>query len=355
MSILGTWLNRALELNEDRHYHSGQKLRARELIESMSSAAGGLGNPALIRRCDEYARDVLGSTKYSPWLQAYAVFTGSFKEGWIPDNYYGRVVVPQWSGAYGGMSEYKSVSRRLFQTPLLPDLAYSVNGLLYTDSMEPVTYSQLKKYLFGTTERVVYKPDSGLQGKSVIVYDIDSFPDGPALFRNGVFQSYVVQHPFFSAFCSQAVATVRITTVVDDESNISCRAAYLRLPRSADTHVKSSSAIKVVINLEDGALLEKGYLPNWVPVDRHPDSGRAFAGQVAPNFAQCVDACISLHKKLPFSRMIGWDIVIDADQNAVLMEWNGGHNGIAFSEAATGPCFADLGWQNLWRSNTEAG
>jgi hypothetical protein len=31
------------------------------------------------------------------------------------------------------------------------------------------------------------------------------------------------------------------------------------------------------------------------------------------------------------------------------MEWNGWHNDIKFSEAADGPCFADLGWQNLWR------
>jgi hypothetical protein len=59
--------------------------------------------------------------------------------------------------------------------------------------------------------------------------------------------------------------------------------------------------------------------------------------------------CLSLHEKLPFARTIGWDVVVDQHENVAVMEWNGWHNDIKFSEAADGPCFADLGWQNLWR------
>jgi hypothetical protein len=31
------------------------------------------------------------------------------------------------------------------------------------------------------------------------------------------------------------------------------------------------------------------------------------------------------------------------------MEWNGTYNDIKFSEATQGPCFADLGWERLWK------
>jgi Sugar-transfer associated ATP-grasp len=319
----------------------------------MTSLARGRQSAALFKQCDEYAKDVLGSVKYSPWLKAYAVFSGTFKEGWIPDNYYGKVVVPKLEGNYGEISDYRSISRGLFQTDLLPDLAYAVNGLLYTSSMEPLKPIELKKYLFETSEKVVYKLDGGLQGKSVLIYDADSFPDESIAFSNGVFQSYIVQHPFFDAFSSQSVSTIRITTIVDDESNVSCRAAYLRLPRSADTHVKSATAIKVVVNIDDGELHEKGYLPNWVPVSHHPDSKKAFAYQIVPEFQECVEACVSLHKRMMFPRMIGWDVIIDINKNIAVMEWNGYHNDIKFSEAADGPCFADLGWQNLWRIKSE--
>jgi hypothetical protein len=52
---------------------------------------------------------------------------------------------------------------------------------------------------------------------------------------------------------------------------------------------------------------------------------------------------------MPFTRVIGWDIIVDSMEKPVIMEWNGRHNDIKFSEAATGPNFADLGWQELWK------
>jgi hypothetical protein len=357
MGTYGAGVKRAVRKAEsiaaNRSYHSEQNRQARQIIESITSRGGGRQTSALFKQCDEYAVNVLGSIRYSPWLKAYTVFGGTFKEGWVPDNYYGEIVVPRLIGDYGYMQGCRAMSRWLFQTDLLPDLAYSVNGLTYTFSMELIKPGELKKYLFGAADRVVYKLDNGLQGKGIFVYDVDSFPDGSVTFGNGVFQRYIDQHDFFDAFESRSVSTIRITTVVDDESNVSCRAAYLRLPRGADTHVKSATAIKVAVDIHDGGLHEKGYFPNWVPTAHHPDSGRSFAGQIVPNYKECVKICISLHEKMKLPRVIGWDVIIDRDGNTKVMEWNAGHNDIKFSEAATGPCFADLGWQNLWRTKAE--
>lgn len=350
MSIYRAAVRKSIQAAENHYYHSSHNRLARQLIRSMASVSGGRRRPAMFKQCDDYARDVLGSLKYSPWLQAYSVFSGTFKEGWMPDNYFGKVVIPRINS--DEISQYKPLSGRLLQTDLLPDLVYSVNGLLYTPAMVPVRRTELEKCLFRQSERVVFKLDGGFQGRSVFVYDIDSFPDESVAFGNGVFQSYIAQHPFFDAFADQSVSTVRITTVVDDELNVSSRAAYLRLPRSADTHVKSATAVKVAIN-HDGELHERGCLPNWVSTAHHPDSETPFAGQVVPHFQECVAACVSLHKNMVFSRVIGWDVIVDKDEKVVIMEWNGGHNDIKFSEAATGPCFADLGWQNLWRVSTE--
>jgi hypothetical protein len=342
-------VSKAAEAAES-YYHDS--LQARRLIQSMTSLPGVHRSRALFKQCDEYARDVLGSIRYSYWLKAYSVFSGTFREGWIPDNYYGKVIIPKLQGDYGKASNYRALSSRLFQTSQLPDLAYSVNGVVYTPSMGVVKRTELKRHLFGSSEMVVYKLDSGLQGRSIFIYDINTFPDESVPLSNGVFQRYICQHPFFDSFIDRSVSTVRITTVADDESNVSCRAAYLRLPRSADTHVKSATAIKVVINI-DGELQESGYMPNWVPVACHPDSGKAFAHQIVPHFEQCVQTCVSLHRKMMFSRMIGWDVIVDIDGNVEIMEWNGYDNDIRFSEAASGPCFADLGWQNLWRVGTD--
>ena len=103
------------------------------------------------------------------------------------------------------------------------------------------------------------------------------------------------------------------------------------------------------MNVANGRFDDEGYLPNWVSTDTHPDTKQPFADQVVPSFGACVDACKSLHNKLPFTRSIGWDLIVDANEEVVMMEWNGERNDIKFSEAVTGPCFADLGWQDLWK------
>lgn len=121
------------------------------------------------------------------------------------------------------------------------------------------------------------------------------------------------------------------------------------IPRKADNHSYWTTAIKVPVRLDTGELHEMGYLPDWVPAIKHPDSGKAFLYQKIPGFREGVAACISLHKNMPYARVIGWDISINETGEPVIMEANGYHNDIKFSEALSGPCFAGLGWENLWR------
>jgi len=329
----------------DFRFHFNHIKQAQGLIKSMTAVVGSQVNPAVLKQCDEYAKDVFGSVIYSPWLQAYSILAGTFKEGWIPVNYYAKVVVPKLKGSYGE-ADNAPLARRLFETNLMPDLAYSVNGLLCTASMEPLKPAELKEYLFQTCDRVVYKKDASKRGKGVSVFNRENFPDILPL-GNGTFQSYIVQHPFFNAFDSRSVSTIRITTVVEDDLKVSCRAAFLRLPRSTDTHVTVETAIKVAIQVETGKLHETGYLPNWTPIACHPDSRRGFTGQIIPHFQKCVETCVSLHRKMPFPRAIGWDVIVNDREEIAIMEWNGRLNGISFSEATCGPCFADLGWHRL--------
>jgi hypothetical protein len=66
-----------------------------------------------------------------------------------------------------------------------------------------------------------------------------------------------------------------------------------------------------------------------------------------PAFSKCVVTVLDLHKKIPFARCVGWDVTVDVDENVQVMEWNGGHNDVKFSEATQGPCLSDLKWERL--------
>jgi len=328
----------------DRAY----RLAAQSAAKAIASHYGKV-SPSILKQCDEYAREVLGDKKHAAGLKAFALFQQQFKEGWIPDSYYGEFVVPKLKGDYGVLGYRKSITRRLYQTELLPDLASAVNGLLYTSDFTPIPPAEFANYIFARCDRVVFKKDHGFQGKSVSFYTKDTFPTTGAHFDNGVFQSYITQHEFFNEFSTAGVSTIRITTVIDDSGAVSCRAAYLRLPQIGDTHVKSATAIKIALHVDSGKLFDTGILPDWTPLDSHPDSKIAFANQRIPEFQSCVEACLATHKNLPFARVIGWDVIVDSNNKPVIIEWNGYHNSIRFSEAAAGPCFADLGWEKLWR------
>lgn len=162
-------------------------------------------------------------------------------------------------------------------------------------------------------------------------------------------QKYIKQHEFFNEIIDQSVATLRLTTFINEFGNVDLVAAYLRVGSQDDAIVKSSSHIRIPVELKNGILNKTGYTINWTTIDKHPHTGFVFEGKELPQYEECIKTVISLHKKLPYVRIIGWDVVIDVDSKVKIMEWNGGHNDIKFSEATQGPIFKGYGLENLWK------
>lgn len=295
--------------------------------------------------CDEYAVDVLGHIHYAPWLYVYSAISGGFKAGWIPDNYYGAIVVPEIQGSYGRASFLKGLNAALFHSDLFPDLAYYLNGIFFDREYQPISPEDIENILFTSANRVIYKVDSSSQGKGVHIITPNTFSqERVKRLGNGSFQTFIDQHPLLSKFASCSVATLRLTTVYQDNGEVSLRACYLRFGDGNDTHVQSLSHIRLPIDLKSGEFGELAYTPEWLPIASHPTSQLEFAGHHFPNFRDAVEKVRQLHKKVPFARCVGWDVSVDYNGEAKLMEWNASHNDIKFSEATQGPCFAGLGW-----------
>jgi hypothetical protein len=329
--------------------HNRSERAAVERTLSIIATEKGPLTSALRKQADDYARDVLGWSEHAPWLYVYSALAGTFREGWIPDSYYGRVVVPAMQGAYGETSHYKPLSRCLFDSNALPDAAYFVNGLFYSPDLEHVDEAKLKALLFSDSSRVVFKADNMGRGTGITVYTPQSLDTAQIKAHgNGVFQKYIDQHEFFSAFSRSSVATLRMTTTIDDAGKCALRCVYLRIGRDNDTHVKSASAIRIAVDPDSGILSDTGYFPNWLTTLQHPDSHMKFAGNHIPAFDKCVATVLELQRKIPYVRCVGWDVVINRSNDVSVMEWNGYHNDIKFSEASQGPCFRDLHWEKLW-------
>ena len=329
-------------------YHLRHRKRALGALKNLESDQGKT-DPKIIELCDAYARDVFGSVVYAPWLYVYSAVAGEFKEGWIPDNYYGKVVVPAIEGKYQHLAALKSLTTQLFPKDAFPDLGYFANGWFLGTDQTILTEGEMKDCLFENGDVVVFKLEGSGQGKGIFFFDQESF-DAEKIRRlgNGVFQEYINQHPFFQEYMPSSVVTLRMTSVIDGQGKASVRGGLLRIGRNADTHVRSASNIRVAFDLTTGALDSLGYLPSWHAVDKHPDTGVAFAGCRIPNYEQCVSLVQQLHGCVPQVPCIGWDLAVDHHDNVRIMEWNSRHNGIRFSEARQGPCFSDMGWEKIW-------
>jgi Sugar-transfer associated ATP-grasp len=299
----------------------------------------------------DYARSVLGSPVYAPWLETYTAYRGAFQAGWIPDNYFGNIVVNHICPPNYRYLSDKTVAARFFQSDLFPDLVYCINGGLYDRNFDPVEAGGIAAIVFAENDTAILKVVRSSQGRGVLRIERNGFDPAAALrLGNFVIQSPVEQHPFFRQFSPGGGATIRLTTVKANGGRAELRAGYLRGGRMAESCVMSASAMRIPLDAATGELQAEAANPDWTRTDRHPDTGAAFAGASIPAFSKAVDACLALHDRAPHVLCAGWDLCITPGAEVRIFEVNSGHTGVNFSEAATGPIFLGLGFDTLHRT-----
>lgn len=328
-------------------YHRNHAMEAKRILKSIEGEKGSLSQK-IVKNCNDYAMDVFRHLRYAAWLYVYSAIAGRFKEGWIPDNYYGAVVVPKLKGNYGKLSKLKPLNPMVFSNDSFPDILSYSNGVFFDTQYRVLHPESLIEKLFTDQDRVVYKLNDSSRGKGIFFFDRESF-DLPSIYKlgNGLFQSFIHQHEVFEEFTRDSVATIRMTTALADDGATSLRACYLRLGSGSDTHVQSESHIRIPIDRKSGAFHNVGFTTDWLEIDRHPSSKVKFDGKFIPAYSDCLKLVTDLHKKVPYTRCIGWDVTLDSRQNVRVMEWNAEHNDIKFGEATQGPCFPDLHWERL--------
>jgi hypothetical protein len=248
----------------------------------------------------------------------------------------------------GVFTEYKSLTNAVLKTEALPDLAYRLDGLTYDRNFTPIPIAALREIAGPEVTHLFLKKDGVSRGDGVVKLAIHEITEERLKpIGDCVIQLPIRQHAFFDEIVSGSVATIRITTVKDGNGRIDVRAVYLRLGRSENEWVQAKSLVRVAII--DGELDAFGYTPEWRRWLCHPDTKVGFAGKRIPRLAEAIETCGSLHRSVPHFVILGWDVAVDSDERVQIMEWNGGHTDIKFSEAVTGPCFLGLGWERLGR------
>ncbi|NNH34600.1 hypothetical protein HLH12_03295 [Acinetobacter sp. NIPH 2377] len=310
-------------------------------LRNIESREGKL-NKSLIKICDEYALDCFKSKVYAPWLYVYTAMHKEFKEGWIPDNYFGIEILPKINGSYGKIASLRPLNKKIFNNSVFfSDVAYISNKNFFkSETLEIINRHEIKDFLFANTDQIVFKENDTAKGNGIYFFHKNDFDieKVSSLLKDGVFQPKIVQNDFFSQFNNSAVASIRISTMIN-RGKCEVKFADIRLPNGNITHIKVGGHVRIPINLENGTLNKYGYLSNWQAIASHPQSNIEYANKIIPKFNEMIQLVKSLHLQFPLVKMIGWDLIIDDDNQIQILEWNGSHPGIKFAEATVGPIF----------------
>ena len=110
----------------------------------------------------------MGSRRYAPWLYVYTLISGKFQEGWIPDNFFGRVVCPRVNKELVAVTGFKTFSNVVLKTDALPDIGYYIGGNFYNRDLALIDASELRKQSRNTQGKLFIKKDRSGRGEGIV-------------------------------------------------------------------------------------------------------------------------------------------------------------------------------------------
>ena len=191
---------KVVHYSDSYFFHDSHKKWVMKILHVMEEYNSQKLTPRLQRLADDYSVEMFGSKRFAPWLYVYSAFRGEFKEGWIPDNFYVKIVCPRInSEALRHITDYKSFSDVVLKTEALPDIAYYIDGIFYNREFSMIGINALRERIFSSQKQVFVKKDnSGGGGRGVAKLMEEGFNEGDfQRIGNCVIQFSIKQHEFF--------------------------------------------------------------------------------------------------------------------------------------------------------------
>ncbi len=153
-----------------------------------------------------------------------------------------------------------------------------------------------------------------------------------------VIQRPVKQHQKMALLHPQSVNTLRIVSLLTDDK-VKIYAVCVRIG-TGNSRIDNGfqGGIYCGVN-RDGSLKDFGLAHDGRVVKTHPDLGYSFSDMEIPNLGNAVKLVKKAHPFMGHFRIISWDIAIDDDGEAVLVEANFSMGGIDELQCVSGPLF----------------
>lgn len=283
------------------------------------------------------------------WHQYLYSRNGLYSEKYIPASVYASSIVwnlnnYQFSLAYVDKGFYDT----LFVDANRPQtFVKNVNGLYY-DGKNPISKEEaidrcsnlkeaiIKPTLFGTWGhgvKLIHTENGFVPEMNMSVADLFSN------YKNSfIIQSKLEQHPDIARLNPTSVNTIRVLSYRRD-NEVVILYAVIRIGRMGKVvDNETAGGIKADIDLQTGRIKGVAFGSPTEKDMPQTDCGTVLDNYLIPSFPQVLEFVKDLHYRIPYFRLVGWDISVDKNGNPVMIEWN---KAAELSQVAHGPAFGD--------------
>jgi hypothetical protein len=285
------------------------------------------------------------------WHRFYSFSTGVFSEKYIPDDIFHSVFsdVLYEKDKWPALLD-KNLLETIFKGFKQPvTVVKNINGFFYVNDRQ-VNKNTAIVECSKQSGILVIKPsvESG-GGKNVIGFSIkDKMTSHMNLSIEEMFDSYkksfiiqkaVIQHSKLKLLNESSLNTLRIMSYIK-EGEVHILSSVIRIGKVGQfTDNDSDKRVVCGLNL-DGSLKEFGYLVSGEK-RATADSNFVLKGSFVPSFDEAIKMVKEMHHKVPYFRIISWDIGIDDENSPVLIEYNTHTQSIIIHQLANGPLFGE--------------
>lgn len=174
--------------------------------------------------------------------------------------------------------------------------------------------------------KIIYKPLSSSCGAGVTVFDVNdnNINDVYSHLSElpiGVVEGYLIQHPAVSKYSRNAVNTVRVVTVLDNDEVNLLYAAFRMAGGDSVVDNFHSGGVIAIVDTNTGEVVTDAFDLTGNVYEQHPTTGEKVKGFKLPYWNEITDLIKKAGKVVDGVGYVGWDIAITGT-GPVLIEGN---------------------------------
>ncbi len=290
---------------------------------------------------------------YKPSMVFHRYFTekrGEFCVNYLPQDIYVSFVDPYMNDIVAAKHmDNKCYYEQLFYKAEQPYIVIKkVNNILLNHDGKVVDYDEAMKLLAAEEDDLFVKEAQGTAGGSGVVCVEKSEKQAEDVMKtlkkvktDVVVQRRIKQHKNLAVLNESSVNSLRIYSVLGSDGKATVYSPVLRMgvgAKRVDNYAAGGVSVGIT---EDGKLKKYAFNKKGERFEKHPVSGIVFENYEIPCYTEAVKMVQETHPTVAHFRSVSWDIAIDENGKAVLIEANFCRGGIDLLQLCNGPLFGD--------------